>query len=150
MKKMMKMVVAAMCLLGAATTYAQSAADKIIGVYKVEEEGRQSKVRFTKCDDGTYQGQIIWLSEPNNADGSRKLDVKNPDPKKRMTPSDQVVIVYGIRYNAEDNCWDGGKVYKPINGKIYKVEVSFKDDKTLRVKGSLGPISLSRYWSKIE
>ena len=139
-----------MCLLGAATTYAQSAADKIIGVYKVEEEGRQSKVRFTKCDDGTYQGQIIWLSEPNNADGSRKLDVKNPDPKKRMTPSDQVVIVYGIRYNAEDNCWDGGKVYKPINGKIYKVEVSFKDDKTLRVKGSLGPISLSRYWSKIE
>lgn len=147
---MMKMVVAAMCLLGAATTYAQSAADKIIGVYKVEEEGRQSKVRFTKCDDGTYQGQIIWLSEPNNADGSRKLDVKNPDPKKRMTPSDQVVIVYGIRYNAEDNCWDGGKVYKPINGKIYKVEVSFKDDKTLRVKGSLGPISLSRYWSKIE
>lgn len=150
MKKMMKMVVAAMCLLGAATTYAQSAADKIVGVYKVEEEGRQSKVRFTKCDDGTYQGQIIWLSEPNNADGSRKLDVKNPDPKKRTTPSDQVVIVYGIRYNAEDNCWDGGKVYKPINGKIYKVEVSFKDAQTLRVKGSLGPISLSRYWSKIE
>ena len=150
MKKMMKMVVAAMCLLGAATTYAQSAADKIVGVYKVEEEGRQSKVRFTKCDDGTYQGQIIWLSEPNNADGSRKLDVKNPDPKKRNTPSDQVVIVYGIRYNAEDNCWDGGKVYKPINGKIYKVEVSFKDAQTLRVKGSLGPISLSRYWKKIE
>ena len=150
MKKMMKMVVAAMCLLGAATTYAQSAADKIVGVYKVEEEGRQSKVRFTKCDDGTYQGQIIWLSEPNNADGSRKLDVKNPDPKKRTTPSDQVVIVYGIRYNAEENCWDGGKVYKPINGKIYKVEVSFKDAQTLRVKGSLGPISLSRYWSKIE
>ncbi|MBQ1204460.1 MAG: DUF2147 domain-containing protein, partial [Alistipes sp.] len=104
---MMKMVVAAMCLLGAATTYAQSAADKIVGVYKVEEEGRQSKVRFTKCDDGTYQGQIIWLSEPNNADGSRKLDVKNPDPKKRSTPSDQVVIVYGIRYNAESQCWDG-------------------------------------------
>ncbi|MBO5686083.1 MAG: DUF2147 domain-containing protein, partial [Alistipes sp.] len=139
MKKMMKMVVAAMCLLGAATTYAQSAADKIVGVDKVEEEGRQSKVRFTKCDDGTYQGQIIWLSEPNNADGSRKLDVKNPDPKKRTTPSDQVVIVYGIRYNAEENCWDGGKVYKPINGKIYKVEVSFKDAQTLRVKGSLGP-----------
>lgn len=150
MKKMMKMVVAAMCLLGAATTYAQSAADKIVGLYKVEEEGRQSKVRFTKCDDGTYQGQIIWLSEPNNADGSRKLDVKNPDPKKRSTPSDQVVIVYGIRYNAESQCWDGGKVYKPINGKIYKVEVSFKDAQTLRVKGSLGPISLSRYWSKIE
>lgn len=150
MKNLVKMVVAVLCLAGAASTYAQSAADKILGVYKVEEEGRQSKVRFTKCDDGTYQGQIIWLSQPNNPDGSRKMDVKNPDKTKRNTPSDQVVIVYGIRYNAADNCWDGGKVYKPINGKTYKVEVSFKDAKTLRVKGSLGPISLSRYWEKIE
>ena len=49
-----------------------------------------------------------------------------------------------------DKCWDGGKVYKPTNGKTYKVEVSFDDAKTLRVKGSLGPISLSRYWKKIE
>lgn len=143
-------MVAACCLFGAATTYAQSAADKIVGVYQVEEEGRQSKVRFTKCADGTYQGQIIWLSEPNNPDGTRKLDVKNPDPAKRNVPADQVVIVYGIRYDAEDKCWDGGKVYKPLNGKTYKVAVSFQDDKTLRVKGSLGPISLSRYWKKIE
>ena len=150
MKNWMKWMVAACCLFGAATTYAQSAADKIVGVYQVEEEGRQSKVRFTKCADGTYQGQIIWLSEPNNPDGTRKLDVKNPDPAKRNVPADQVVIVYGIRYDAEDKCWDGGKVYKPLNGKTYKVAVSFQDDKTLRVKGSLGPISLSRYWKKIE
>ena len=119
-------------------------------MYQVEEEGRKSKVEFTKLSDGTYQGQIIWLSEPYNADGSRKMDVNNPDPKKRNTPADQIVIVYGIRYNAEDNCWDGGKVYKPINGKTYRVEVSFDDASTLRVKGSLGPISLSRYWKKIK
>ena len=150
MKKMMKWMVAAVCLLGAVTTYAQSAADKLLGVYQAEEEGRISKVRFTKCDDGTYQGQIIWLSEPNNPDGTRKMDVKNPDPKKRNTPSDQVVIVYGVRYNAEDECWEGGKVYKPINGKIYNVELSFEDDKKLRVKGSVAFISLSRYWKKIE
>ena len=138
------------CLMGAVTTYAQSPADKILGVYQVEEDGRKSKVRFTKCSDGSYQGQIIWLSEPYNADGSRKTDIKNPDPKKRNTPSDQIVIVKGIRYNAGKKCWDGGTVYKPINGKTYKVEVSFDDAKTLRVKGSLGPISLSRYWKKVE
>ena len=140
----------ALAILLSATTFAQSAADKIVGVYQVEEEGRQSKVRFTKCADGSYQGQIIWLSEPNNADGTRKLDVKNPDPAKRNTPADQVVIVYGIRYNAEKNVWGGGTVYKPINGKTYKVECSFDDATTLRVKGSLGPISLSRYWKKVE
>ena len=150
MKNLFKLGVCTLAMLLSVSAFAQTEADKIVGVYKVEEEGNQSKVRFTKCADGSYQGQIIWLSEPNNADGTRKLDVKNPDPAKRNTPSDQVVIVYGIRYNAEKQTWGGGKVYKPINGKIYKVECSFDDAKTLRVKGSLGPISLSRYWKKVE
>ena len=150
MKNIFKVGLAALVMLLSANAFAQSAADKIVGVYSVEEEGRQSKVRFTKCADGSYQGQIIWLSEPNNADDTRKMDLKNPDPAKRNTPSDQVVIVYGIRYDAKKQAWNGGKVYKPINGKTYKVECSFEAEKTLRVKGSLGPISLSRYWSKIE
>ncbi len=150
MRNIFKVGLAALVMLLSANAFAQSAADKIVGVYSVEEEGRQSKVRFTKCADGSYQGQIIWLSEPNNADGTRKMDLKNPDPAKRNTPSDQVVIVYGIRYDAKKQAWNGGKVYKPINGKTYKVECSFSDEKTLRVKGSLGPISLSRYWKKVE
>lgn len=150
MKNIFKLGLLALVMLFTNNVFAQSPADKIVGVYQVEEEGRQSKVRFTKCADGTYQGQIIWLSQPNNSDGTRKMDVKNPDPAKRNTPSDQVVIVYGIRYDAKKNAWNGGRVYKPINGKTYKVECSFDDATTLRVKGSLGPISLSRYWKKVE
>ncbi len=150
MKNIFKLGLLALVMLFTNNVFAQSAADKIVGVYQVEEEGRQSKVRFTKCADGTYQGQIIWLSQPNNSDGTRKMDVKNPDPAKRNTPADQVVIVYGIRYDAKKNAWNGGRVYKPINGKTYKVECSFDDATTLRVKGSLGPISMSRYWKKVE
>lgn len=137
-------------MLFSVSAFAQGDADKIVGVYQVEEEGHLSKVRFTKCDDGSYQGQIIWLSEPNNADGTRKTDIKNPNPELRNTPADQIVIIKGIRYDAKDNVWDGGTVYKPINGKTYKVECSFDDASTLRVKGSLGPFSLSRYWKKVE
>lgn len=150
MKNIFKLSLFALVMLFATNSFAQTAADQIVGVYQVEEEGRQSKVRFTKCADGSYQGQIIWLSEPNNADGTRKMDTKNPNPELRKVPADQVVIVYGIRYDAAKKAWSGGKVYKPINGKIYKVECSFDDEKTLRVKGSLGPISLSRYWKKVE
>lgn len=150
MKNIFKLGLFALVMLFATNSFAQTAADQIVGVYQVEEEGRQSKVRFTKCADGSYQGQIIWLSEPNNADGTRKMDTKNPNPELRKVPADQVVIVYGIRYDAAKKAWSGGKVYKPINGKIYKVECSFDDEKTLRVKGSLGPISLSRYWKKVE
>ena len=150
MKNILKLSLCTIAMLMSFNAFAQNAADKIIGVYQVEEEGRQSKVRFTKCTDGSYQGQIIWLSQPNNADGSRKLDVKNPNPELRKVPADQVVIVYGIRYDEKKQTWSGGKVYKPINGKTYKVECSFDDANTLRVKGSLGPISLSRYWKKVE
>ncbi len=150
MKKFLKIGIFALITLIATNLFAQSAADKIVGLYSVEEEGRQSKVRFTKCNDGSYQGQIVWLSEPNNADGTRKMDVKNPNPELRKVPADQVVIIYGIRYNAQKQTWGGGYVYKPINGKTYKVECSFDSEQILRVKGSLGPISLSRYWKKIE
>ena len=150
MKNFLKLSLCTIAMLLSFNAFAQNAADKIIGVYQVEEEGRQSKVRFTKCADGSYQGQIIWLSQPNNADGSRKLDVKNPSPELRKVPADQVVIVYGIRYDEKKQTWSGGKVYKPINGKTYKVECSFDNASTLRVKGSLGPISLSRYWKKVE
>ena len=150
MKNLFKLGVCTLAMLFSVSAFAQTAADKIVGVYKVEEDGNQSKVRFTKCDDGTYQGQIIWLSQPNHPDGTRKMDLKNPNPELRKVPSDQIVVVYGIRYDAKKQTWGGGKVYKPTNGKIYNVECSFDDDTTLRVKGSWGPISLSRYWKKVE
>ena len=150
MKNLFKLGVCTLAMLFSVSAFAQTEADKIVGVYKVEEDGNQSKVRFTKCDDGTYQGQIIWLSQPNRPDGTRKTDIKNPNPELRNTPADQIVVVYGIRYDAAKSVWNGGKVYKPTNGKVYNVECSFDDAQTLRVKGSLGPFSLSRYWKKVE
>ena len=75
MKNLFKLGVCTLAMLFSVSAFAQTAADKIVGVYKVEEEGNQSKVRFTKCEDGTYQGQIIWLSQPNHPDGTRKMDV---------------------------------------------------------------------------
>ena len=75
MKNLFKLGVCTLAMLFSVSAFAQNAADKIVGVYKVEEDGNQSKVRFTKCDDGTYQGQIIWLSQPNHPDGTRKMDL---------------------------------------------------------------------------
>ncbi len=150
MKKVFRLGIFTLAMLLSTTVFAQSDADKIVGVYQVEEDGNLSKVRFTKCNDGSYQGQIIWLAQPNKPDGTRKTDIKNPNPELRNTPADQIVIVKGIRYNAKDQVWGGGTVYKPTNGKTYKVECSFEDAKTLRVKGSLGPFSLSRYWKRVE
>ena len=144
-----KMVLLAVAVLFAVGASAQQA-DKILGVYKAVEEGKESKVEFTRQADGSYRGQIIWLKQPNNPDGTPKLDVKNPDASKRSIRADKVVVVDGVKYDAKKDVWSGGRVYDPTKGKTYKVEVSFEDPRTLRVKGSLLGISKSVYWTKIE
>ena len=145
-RKLALLAVAVFTIAGAA---AQDA-DKILGVYKAVEEGKESKVEFTRQADGSYRGQIIWLKQPDNPDGTPKLDVKNPDASKRSVRADRVVVVDGVKYDAKKNVWNGGRVYDPTKGKDYKVEVSFEDARTLRVKGSLLGFSRSVYWTKIE
>jgi len=149
MNKFSKIIALMLCLMAATTTYAQSAADRILGVYAAVEEGKDAKVRFTKLADGTYQGQIFWLKNATNADGTPKMDIKNPDAEKRKVRADNIIIVWGIRYDAKENEWNGGKVYNPTSGKTYTAEVSL-DGTTLNIRGKLGPFGKSVYWKKIE
>ena len=149
MNKFFKAMMLVLCLMGANAAFAQSA-DKILGVYEAVEEGKESKVRFTKQADGTYQGQIFWLKNATNADGTPKYDLKNPDAEKRKVRADNVIVVYGVRYDAAKNMWKGGHVYNPTNGKTYTVEISFTDEKTLNVRGKLGPFGKSVFWKKVE
>ena len=135
-----------MCLMTGISAVAQSAGDKIIGTYKAVQEGRESKVKFSKYGDG-YRGQIIWLKNNKNADGSIKTDVKNPDKAKRNVPADKIVIIDKVTY--EDGIWQNGKIYDPTSGKTYKVELRFSDAKTLEVKGKLGPFFKKVYWTKL-
>lgn len=126
---------------------AQSAADKIVGVYKAVQKGKESKVKIFKYNGG-YRAQVIWLKEPKEANGAIKRDTKNPDASKRNTPADQVVIIDKVVYR--DELWQDGRIYDPTSGKTYKVEIKFKDDKTLQVKGKLGPFFERVYWTKIQ
>ena len=80
------------CLGATLSISAQSAADKIVGVYRVVKDGRNSKVKIFKHGGG-YRAQVIWLENMKNPDGSQRTDAKNPDPAKRHTPSNQIVLV---------------------------------------------------------
>ena len=73
---------------------AQSAADKILGVYYISDDqsDEDCKIRITKTSDGLYEGQIIWVKSPTFKDGSPKRDIMNPDPKKRNTPGDKIKL----------------------------------------------------------
>ncbi len=125
-----------------------SAADSIIGEYHAEYAGEVSRTRFTKEADGTYKAQVIWCRDSLDKKGNLRRDDKNPDKKKRNTPCNQIVIVWGIRHNAEKQCWDGGKIYDPTRGLRVNGMCEFIDPQTLKLKGSLFGISETLYWKK--
>lgn len=124
-------------------------ADKILGNYQFNYNGKQSKVKVFK-QGSTYSGQITYSSTAIGKDGKKKLDVKNPDASKRNVPVDQVVIVTGLKAD-EDGWWTGGKIYDPTSGKSYNLKCHFKDDNTLELKGGLmGIYTKTLIWNKIK
>lgn len=126
---------------------AQSAGDKILGTYQAIQEGKVSKVKFTKNGNG-YRAQIIWLAEPNNPDGTPKCDVKNPDKAKQKVHSDRIVLIDKVVY--KDGEWTDGKIYDPTKGKTFTVNIKFKDAKTLAVTGSLLMFKKTVLWKKLD
>lgn len=130
-------------LMAVSSAFAQ--ADKIVGNYKCVREGVNSKVKIFKHGDG-YRAQVTWVDNLKMPDGSLRKDVKNPDPAKRNVQADKIVLIDKVKFNKDK--WDGGKIYDPTNGKTYTVTLYFKDDKTLTVKGSIGPFFERMYWTK--
>lgn len=143
-KNIFTLVITLLCSLA---INAQSAADKIIGNYYAESNGKGSKIKIFKYQDG-YRAQVYWIKEPKNPDGSMKLDTKNPDKAKAKLPISQTVIIDKVVY--KDGKWTEGKVYNPEDGKRWTVTIKFKDDNTLAVRGSFLGIGKTVYWPRIK
>ena len=143
-----------MVLLCFPALQAQKPADRILGVYYVIEPDskEESKVQIYKSEDGKYYGKIIWLKEPNLADGTPKRDVNNPNPKLRNTPGDRIVLMRNFTYNAKTEEWINGEIYNPVDGSTYKCKLAFESEKKLKVRGYIGVPALGRsmYWTKLK
>lgn len=151
MKRLFMLAVAGVFALSAAAASASTnGGDRILGVYKAVKDGAVSKVRISKIGDNAYKAQIFWLEKPTHPDGTLRKDIKNPDPAKRDTPSSQVVLIESVSYDQKENVWNNGNIYDPTSGKVYRTIVDFTEEKTLRIRGFLGPFSKSLYWYKIE
>lgn len=128
-------------------------ADRILGVYKVvgETTGELSHVRIYRNGD-KYYGRIIWLEHPSNADGTKRLDTMNPNPKLRTLPADEILILDGLHYDAKKEQWTGGTIYNPVDGKVYDVMAEFENDKVLRVRGYIGSLMFGKtyLWDRLE
>lgn len=128
-------------------------ADDIIGTYRVYDSGSQETLHlnFYKADNGEYEARIVWMDQPTDNLGKPRTDVRNPHSEQRHIPLSHLVIVRGLKYNARDQEWSGGRVYDPMTGKTYRCFIDFEDDNTLRLKGYIGfrILGKSLYWVRI-
>ncbi len=112
----------------------------VCGVWTVQD-GR-ARVEIYKAQDGTFEGKIVWTSEPNYPDGDPeagkpKRDRENPDASKRDRPILGMVFMEKFTFDGKEQ-WKGGRVYDAESGNVYKCKMSMEGEDTLDVRGFIG------------
>lgn len=98
-----------------------------------------------KLEDGTaivevyrqgevYNGKIVWLQNPTEADGSPAVDSENPDKSLRSRKLIGLNMLSNLKKNGGE--YTGGSIYDPGNGKTYNCSMKVDGD-VLHVRGSL-------------
>ena len=140
MKKII--IMAAALVLSAAAASAQD----VLGKWKLEDG--TAIVEVYKSGDA-FNGKIVWLQEPTEADGTPAVDNNNPDPALRKRQLIGLNMLHGLKPAGDE--YSGGKIYDPGNGKTYYC--SFKvEGNTLRVRGSLdkrGLLGRTMNWFRV-
>lgn len=88
------------------------------GLWATKED--ESIIKIAPC--GTFFcGTLVWLKEPNEDDGTPKLDTKNADKRLRGRPMLGIELLIDLA--PVKNHWRG-KAYNPEDGKTY--DITFK------------------------
>lgn len=141
------------------STLILAGAEKVIGKWITEkaENGNQIIVEIYETQDKKYSGKIVELTMPVYTDGEfvgkEKMDLKNPDEKLKNRTLRGIDFVSGFDYSENEDKFENGKIYNPINGKTYNSYMKLQEDGKLLVKGSIdkkGIIGKKQYWTRYE
>ena len=114
-----------------------------------------------KLEDGTaivevyrqgevYNGKIVWLQNPSEADGSPAVDSENPDKSLRSRKLIGLNMLSNLKKNGGE--YTGGSIYDPGNGKTYNCSMKVDGD-VLHVRGSLdkkGLLGRTMDWFRVK
>ena len=82
--------------------------------------------------------------------GNKRKDVKNPDKSLRNVDIDKVVLVKGLKYDADDKEWSGAKIYDPTKGMRVNATATFVSKDKLKLRATILGIGQTIYWQKIK
>ena len=126
---------------------AAALAQDVVGKWKLEDG--TAIVEVYKSGDA-YNGKIVWLEKPTEADGSPAVDDKNPDKALRSRKLIGLNMLSGLKKNGGE--YTGGTIYDPGNGKTYNCSMKVEGD-ILKVRGSLdkkGLIGRTMDWYRVK
>ena len=128
MRKIIFSIIALLMPLGAA--FAQEKTS-VTGKWKLDDG---SAIVEVYQQGNVYNGKIVWLSEPTDADGTPAKDLNNPDKSLRSRQLIGLNMLSGLKEVGDE--YKEGKIYDPGNGKTYNCSMKLEGD-VLKVRGSL-------------
>ena len=122
--------------------------DELLGEWFNQE--KDAKIEIYKCGS-KFCGKIIWLEEPNEEDGTPKIDDENPNESLQNRPIMGLILLKDFEYKGE-NMWEDGTIYDPKSGKTYSCYLNLESPTRLKVRGYIGfsLIGKTNYWTRPE
>ena len=122
-------------------------AQDIIGKWKLEDGTAIVEV-YRQGD--VFNGRIVWLETPTNADGTPVLDTNNPDKSLQSRQLINLNMLSGLKADGKE--YNGGTIYDPGNGKTYNCSMKVEKG-VLKVRGSLdkrGLLGRTMDWFRVK
>jgi uncharacterized protein (DUF2147 family) len=122
-------------------------AEDVVGKWKLSDG---SAIVEVYQNGDVYNGKIVWLQNPTEADGSPAVDNNNPDAKLRSRQLIGLNMLSDLKKG--DGEYSGGSIYDPGNGKTYNCSMKVEGD-VLKVRGSLdkrGLLGRTMDWFRVK
>ena len=122
-------------------------AQDVVGKWDLEDG---SAIVEVYQEGDVFNGKIVWLKNPTEADGSPAVDSNNPDAKLRSRQLIGLNMLSGLKQKGGE--YSGGSIYDPGNGKTYNCSMKVEGD-TLKVRGSLdkrGLLGRTMDWFRVK
>ena len=97
-------------------------------------DGGLSRVEVYACG-AELCGRIVWLQEPNEENGTPKIDDENENEALRGRALMGLDLIAGFVADGRPGRWKNGTIYNPEDGKTYLCTMRLEDTDTLVVRG---------------
>ena len=123
-------------------------AQEVAGKWKLEDG---SAIVEVYKSGNVYNGKIVWLKNPTEADGTPAVDDKNPKKELRKRQIIGLNMLNDLKAEGKGK-YSGGTIYDPNNGETYYCSMEVHGDR-LKVRGSLdksGGLGRTMNWHRVK